>query len=83
MTLLDGSSFARTHPRSRYGNPKFADPEAKHFARDFRTSIAPQLLGPMMDSLALRARGQYCSDRVTHLALMCVVLRTSVVWLAI
>ena len=53
----------------RYGNPKYADAEAKHFARDFRTHIAPLLLGPMMDSLALRARGAYCSDRVTHLAL--------------
>ena len=54
----------------RYGNPKYADAEAKHFARDFRTHIAPLLLGPMMDSLALRARGAFCSDRVTHLALM-------------
>lgn len=55
---------------SRYGFTSFADDEpAKEFARYFSSIVAPQFLGPVCETLNLRATGQFCTDRVVHLSL--------------
>ncbi len=49
---------------SRYGCPKNVEAEGKAFALHFAQSIAPNFLAPVCELLALRSRGEYCTDRV-------------------
>ncbi|KAG5179075.1 armadillo-type protein [Tribonema minus] len=51
---------------SRYGNPHFAGEEHPEFAAAFSKTMAPRLLEKVMHLLALRPRGEYCTDRVVH-----------------
>ena len=54
----------------RYGMPQYADDESRSFADVFSQTYAPKLLEPVLGALALRPRGQFCTDRVTHLSLV-------------
>jgi hypothetical protein len=54
---------------SRYGIASYAEDEAKDFAAYFSANVAPQFLGPICETLNLRATGQFCTDRVVHLCL--------------
>ena len=54
---------------SRYGIASYAEDEAKDFAAYFSQNVAPQFLGPVCETLNLRASGQFCTDRVVHLCL--------------
>ena len=55
---------------SRYGIPSYADDDSgKAFAVYFSNHVAPQFLGPVCETLNLRPTGQFCTDRVVHLAL--------------
>lgn len=55
---------------SRYGVPSYAeDDSGKAFAIYFSTHVAPQFLGPVCETLNLKPSGQFCTDRVIHLAL--------------
>lgn len=51
---------------TRYGNPNFATKESLAFAQQFSSVLAPRLLSQIMQLLALRPQGQYCSDKVVH-----------------
>jgi hypothetical protein len=54
---------------SRYGVASYAEDEAKVFAHYFSHNVAPQFLGPVCETLNLRATGQFCTERVVHLCL--------------
>jgi hypothetical protein len=55
---------------SRYGIPTYADDDpSKEFAIYFSQNVALQFLGPVCETLNLRPQGQFCTDRVVHLAL--------------
>jgi len=54
----------------RYGMPEYADDESQGFARFFSTTQAPLLLEPVMNTLALKPAGRFCSSRCTHLSLV-------------
>ena len=54
---------------SRYGIPNYAEEEIKEFAKYFSTTVAPDFLGPVCETLNLRPSGQFCTDRVVHLCL--------------
>lgn len=54
---------------SRYGIPIYAEDDAKEFANYFSQNVATQFLGPVCETLNLRPRGQFCTDRVVHLCL--------------
>jgi hypothetical protein len=54
----------------RYGMPQYADDENKAFAHLFSGTYAPKLLEPVLSTLALKPRGQFVTDRVTHLSLV-------------
>ncbi|CAM9939847.1 unnamed protein product, partial [Choristocarpus tenellus] len=54
---------------TRYGNPHYADPSMAPFAEVFSKQYAPMLLEQVMNTLALRPRGEYCTDRVVHACL--------------
>lgn len=54
---------------SRYGVPSGAEKECEAFARYFSTEAAPQILGPVFETLNLRPSGKFCTDRVVHLCL--------------
>lgn len=54
---------------SRYGVPNSAEEEIKAFSIHFSTNVAPQFLGPVLETLNLRPKGEFCTDRVVHLCL--------------
>lgn len=59
---------------SRYGMPSHAEDEVKNFALHFSAHVAPEFLGPIMETLNLRPSGKFCTDRVVHLCLSFVEL---------
>lgn len=54
---------------SRYGIPTYAEEEVQDFAKHFSQTVATQMLGPVCETLNLRASGGFCTDRVVHLCL--------------
>eukprot|EP00979_Chaetoceros_neogracilis_P016432 scaffold8025_cov188-Chaetoceros_neogracile.AAC.2 len=56
---------------SRYGIASYAEDEAKDFAAYFSQNVAPQFLGPVCETLNLRASGQFCTDRVVCFPTIC------------
>jgi len=54
----------------RYGMRQYTDDESQPFAAVFSSTYAPKLLEPVLGMLALRPRGQFCTERVTHLCLV-------------
>ncbi|KAF1787789.1 Armadillo-type fold [Phytophthora cactorum] len=55
---------------TRYGNPKKAEEEYLQMSTVFRNQIAPELLPCVLETLALRKNGRFCTDRVVQLALV-------------
>ncbi|CEG35371.1 ran binding protein 7 [Plasmopara halstedii] len=55
---------------TRYGNPKKAEEEYVQMSTVYRNQIAPELLPCVMETLALRKNGRFCTDRVIQLALV-------------
>ncbi|KAI9916555.1 hypothetical protein PsorP6_017026 [Peronosclerospora sorghi] len=55
---------------TRYGNPKKAEEEYMQMSTVFRNQIAPELLPCVLETLALRKNGRFCTDRVIQLALV-------------
>ena len=49
-----------------YGNPENTGEKNKAFAEYFRANLATQLLGPVMNTLAVRAGGGFVTDKVLH-----------------
>ena len=55
--------------QSRWGNPKNVEPEHIPLANFIRTELGPRFLPLILQLLALRASGKYCTDRVMQLCL--------------
>ncbi|CAM9437770.1 unnamed protein product, partial [Laminaria digitata] len=55
---------------TRYGQPHYAEEKMTDFAEAFSKQLAPKLLEQVMNTLALRARGEYCTNRVVHACLV-------------
>eukprot|EP00752_Nemacystus_decipiens_P010988 g9765.t1 len=55
---------------TRYGQPNYADEDLTSFAEAFSKQLAPKLLEQVMNTLALRPRGEFCTDRVVHACLV-------------
>ncbi|CAM9092964.1 unnamed protein product [Pylaiella littoralis] len=55
---------------TRYGQPLYAEEGMSDFAEAFSKQLAPKLLEQVMNTLALRPKGEYCTDRVVHACLM-------------
>ncbi|RLN05666.1 hypothetical protein BBJ28_00014502 [Nothophytophthora sp. Chile5] len=55
---------------TRYGNPKKAEDEYMQMSTVFRNQIAPELLPCVLETLALRKNGRFCTDRVVQLSLV-------------
>ncbi|RHY59605.1 hypothetical protein DYB34_002793 [Aphanomyces astaci] len=53
----------------RWGNPKSADPENVDMAKHYRSHVNPPMLATIMETLALRKQGLFCTDRVMQLSL--------------
>ena len=53
----------------RYGNPKYTGEENRPFATFFRDNTAKVLLGPVMNTLAVKAEGAFITDDVFRLSL--------------
>ena len=53
----------------RYGNPKHTSEEYQQFAEYFRSTLSVTLLGPIMNTLAVRATGGYLTDDVYRLGI--------------
>ncbi|CAK4072653.1 unnamed protein product [Aphanomyces euteiches] len=53
----------------RWGNPKSATPENTDMAKYYRSHVNPPMLATVMETLALRKQGQFCTDRVMQLSL--------------
>mmetsp|Transcript_3899 Transcript_3899/g.4034 ORF Transcript_3899/g.4034 Transcript_3899/m.4034 type:complete len:868 (+) Transcript_3899:3-2606(+) len=58
-----------SHFIQRYGNPRYAGSDVEVFANYFKSHIASGLLGPVMNSLALKANGVYVSEDVHRFSL--------------
>ncbi len=58
----------------RYGNPRHVGEEYKSFAEFFRASTSIALLGPVMNTLALRSSGKFVTEDVHR---MCMTYLTS------
>lgn len=50
----------------RWGNPKNVGEDLQILPQFFRTQVGPDLLGTVLELLALRSRGAFCTDRVLH-----------------
>ena len=57
------------HFIQRYGNPRMAAEQYQAFANFFRANIAPLMLGPVMNNLALKASGGFITDNIHRLCL--------------
>nr|CCA27015.1 conserved hypothetical protein [Albugo laibachii Nc14] len=55
---------------TRYGNPKKVDEGIMQMSSLFRNEIAPSLLPCVLETLAIRKNGMYCTDRVIQLCLI-------------
>ncbi|CAM9943138.1 unnamed protein product, partial [Ectocarpus fasciculatus] len=55
---------------TRYGQPHYAEENMTDFAEAFSKQLAPKLLEQVMNTLAMRSRGEYCTDRVVHACLV-------------
>ncbi|OQR99928.1 hypothetical protein THRCLA_06328, partial [Thraustotheca clavata] len=53
----------------RWGNPKHVPEELAEMSKFYRSNINPTMLAGVLETLALRKNGQYCTDRVIHLCL--------------
>ncbi|ETV94333.1 hypothetical protein H310_11980 [Aphanomyces invadans] len=53
----------------RWGNPKSAAPENADMAKHYRSHVNPPMLATILETLALRKQGQFCTDRVVQLSL--------------
>lgn len=53
----------------RYGNPRSAGEENVNFATFFRSNMAPLLLGPVMNNLAIKASGGFITDNLHRMCL--------------
>jgi hypothetical protein len=58
------SSRIMQHIMSRYGNPKHVVKEVVEFAKHFRSQTAITLLGPIMNTLNMQARGSFVTSCV-------------------
>uniref|UniRef100_M4BHV7 Importin N-terminal domain-containing protein n=1 Tax=Hyaloperonospora arabidopsidis (strain Emoy2) TaxID=559515 RepID=M4BHV7_HYAAE len=55
---------------TRYGNPKKAEEEHSQMSTVYRNQIAPGLLPCVLETLALRKNGRFCTNRAVQLALV-------------
>lgn len=55
---------------TRYGNPKKAEDTYMEMSAIYRSQIAPELLPCVLETLALRKNGRFCTDRVVQLCLV-------------
>lgn len=55
---------------TRYGNPKKAEESYLEMSTIYRNTIAPELLPCVMETLALRKNGRFCTDRAVQLCLV-------------
>jgi importin-7 len=53
-----------SHFIQRYGNPRYAATENEKFAEFFKNTIATPLLGPVMNTLALKTQEKFVTDEV-------------------
>lgn len=53
----------------RYGNPRYAGDEYKAFAEYFKSTVAVQLLGPVLKNLSFKVNGGYLTDDVHRMCL--------------
>ena len=53
----------------RYGNPRYADQANQQFAQFFRSHTAAQLLAPVMNTLASKAKGRFLTDEVHRMCI--------------
>ncbi len=63
----------------RYGNPKYCAEENVTFANYFRSTLASQLLAPVMNCLAAQSNGKFLTDDVHR---MCLVYTSNAVEMA-
>lgn len=55
---------------TRYGNPKKAEETYVEMSAMYRSQIAPELLPVVLETLALRKNGRFCTDRAVQLCLV-------------